>query len=300
MSSSAVARVSIGFKTSPQDVDWPTLDATWALAGELEVFDSGWMNDHLVHPARDRGGPSFEPMTVMAALAHHVPGKWLGHLVLSNTFRHPAVLAKQATAMDHLTGGRFIVGLGAGWHEGEHEPFGIKLPPIGERIDRLVSAVRVLKALFSPAAASLPGVTLKDPFYPLRGATNEPPPITVGGPPIWLGGQKRRGLELAARLGDGWALPADPHEGPPQFVTRRDAILGEMERIGRDPGGFAFVGQVATGRSASERREALQRALDFARAGATHIVLGMPAATGPDGLRAMALEVAEPLREMFA
>ena len=72
--------------------------------------------------------------------------------VLSNTFRHPAVLAKQATALDHITGGRFILGLGAGWHDGEHDTFGIPLPPIGERISRLESAVRVLRALGSDAA----------------------------------------------------------------------------------------------------------------------------------------------------
>ncbi len=70
----AAARVSIGFKTSPQGVDWPTLDATWARAGELEVFDSGWMNDHITDPTLDRGGSSWEALTALAALVHHVPG----------------------------------------------------------------------------------------------------------------------------------------------------------------------------------------------------------------------------------
>lgn len=126
-------RLHIGFKTSPQDVDWPTLDATWATAGELDVFDSGWMNDHLSDPNLATGGSSWEPLTLAAALARRVPGKWLGHAVLSNTFRHPAILAKQATALDHITGGRFILGLGAGWHDGEHAADGIPLPPVGER-----------------------------------------------------------------------------------------------------------------------------------------------------------------------
>ena len=80
----------------------------------------------------------------MAALVHRVPGKWVGHAVLSATFRHPAVLAKAATVLDHATGGRFIVGLGAGWHEGEHGPFGIPMPPMPERFDRFESAVHVL------------------------------------------------------------------------------------------------------------------------------------------------------------
>ena len=78
----------------------------------------------------------------------------VGHAVLSNTFRHPVLLAKAATVLDHATDGRFVLGLGAGWFEGEHEPFGIDLPPIGPRIDRLVSAVDTLRALFSAAAAA--------------------------------------------------------------------------------------------------------------------------------------------------
>ena len=286
----------IGFKTSPQEVDWPTLDATWAAAGQLDIFESAWMNDHLIDQARERGGPSYDSLTLAAALAHRVPGLWIGHAVLSNTFRHPAVLAKTATLLDHITGGRFIVGIGAGWHAGEHEPFGIELPPIGERIDRLRSAVTVLKALFSPAAASLPGVDLDDRFYPLRGATNDPPPIHPGGPPIWLGGQKPRGFRMAAELGDGWVLPAGG-ESVATFVERRDAIRREMDRIGRDPARFSFAAQVGTGESAAERKAALALGRDFAAVGATDIILGMPARLGPDGLRRMAKEVAEPLRE---
>ena len=99
--------ISIGIKTSPQGVDWPTLDAAWARIGEHDVFESVWLNDHLTDPRRSRGGSSFEAMTAIAALAHRVPGKWVGHAVLSATFRHPSVLAKQATALDHATRGRF-------------------------------------------------------------------------------------------------------------------------------------------------------------------------------------------------
>ncbi len=164
----------ISFKTSPQRVDWATLDATWRLAGELGGWDGAWMNDHLTDMDPDVPGPSLEALTLLATLVHHVPGVRVGHAVLSNTFRHPVLLAKAATVMDHATGGRFVVGLGAGWFEGEHEPFGIPLPPIGERIDRLISAVEVLQALFSPEAVAAPGVTRPDPFYPLAGAVNAP------------------------------------------------------------------------------------------------------------------------------
>ena len=100
--------------------------------------------------------------------------------------------------MDHATGGRFILGLGAGWFEPEHTPFGIPFPPMPERFDRFESAVHVDPCPVSAEAATEPGVTRPDPFYPLDGATNDPPPLTPGGPPIWLGGQKRRGIALAA------------------------------------------------------------------------------------------------------
>ena len=104
------------------------------------MFDSGWMNDHITDPNLERGGSSWEALSAMTALVHHVPGMTVGHGVLSNTFRHPVILAKAATFLDHATGGRFIVGLGAGWHEGEHVPFGIPLPPMPERFDRFESA----------------------------------------------------------------------------------------------------------------------------------------------------------------
>jgi alkanesulfonate monooxygenase SsuD/methylene tetrahydromethanopterin reductase-like flavin-dependent oxidoreductase (luciferase family) len=294
--------VHIGIKTSPQSVDWPTIDSAWARIGEHDVFQSVWMNDHMTNPNRERGGASWEALTVAAALAYRVPGKWLGHGVLANTFRHPSVLAKQATLLDHMTGGRFIVGIGAGWHLGEHESLGIPLPPMPERFDRFESAVRVLKALFSPAAADEPGVTRDDPFYPLKGGVNAPPPFTPGGPPVWLGGQKRRGIALAAEIADGWFLPAIvTDDGRPSdidyFADRRDALLAAFDAIGRNPDGFSFAAQVATGRTRKDRRAALETGREAIARGATHVVLGMAPSLGPVGVDAVAREIAEPLRD---
>jgi alkanesulfonate monooxygenase SsuD/methylene tetrahydromethanopterin reductase-like flavin-dependent oxidoreductase (luciferase family) len=292
----------IGFKTSPQDVDWATLDATWAEAGQLDSFDSAWMNDHLGQPGQERYGSSFESFTVLAALAHHVPRLWVGHTVLSNTFRHPSVLAKQATTMDHLTGGRFILGLGAGWHVWEHDAFGIPFPPIGERIDQLESAARIIKALGSPEAARPPGVTLDSEPWPLKEATNEPPPLTPGGPPLWLGGQKRRGLELAARYADGWnfpasSVPASNDNGFDEFIRRRDALFGACERAGRDPAAITLSVQLRAGDDAAGRRAAVEQSLAYARAGCGHLILTTPAGGGPSGLRMVAEQVVKPLRD---
>ena len=287
---------TLGFKTSPQHADWAILDDTWAAAGELRVFSAGWLNDHLTDMS-DAGGPSLEALTLLGTLAHHVPGTWVGHAVLSNTFRHPAVLAKAATVLDHASGGRFVLGLGAGWHEPEHRAFGLALPPIGERIDRLESAVEVVHALFSPEAAALPGVTRPDPHFPLEAAVNLPAPLVAGGPPIFLGGQKPRGIALAGRLGDGWLLPGDRAGDAAYLAGRRDALFRALESNGRAPDAFTIVGQVSCGESPADRRGALDQARAMVEAGATHLILAMAPRLGAGGLRAIAREVAEPLLE---
>jgi alkanesulfonate monooxygenase SsuD/methylene tetrahydromethanopterin reductase-like flavin-dependent oxidoreductase (luciferase family) len=287
---------TIGFKTSPQHADWALLDETWSAAGELDVFAAGWLNDHLTDMS-DAGGPSLEALTLLGTLVHRVPGVWVGHAVLSNTFRHPAVLAKAAIVLDHATGGRFVLGLGAGWHEPEHRAFGLDLPPIGERIDRLESTVGVLLALFSPEAATVPGVTRPDPHYPLEGAVNLPAPLTAGGPPIFLGGQKRRGIALAGRIGSGWLMPGDRAGDVGYLAAKREELLRSLESHGRAPDALIIAGQIAVGESAADRRRALDQGRAMQEAGATHLVLGMAPRLGAEGLRTIAREVGEPLLE---
>jgi alkanesulfonate monooxygenase SsuD/methylene tetrahydromethanopterin reductase-like flavin-dependent oxidoreductase (luciferase family) len=288
--------IRISFKTSPQRVDWTTLDATWRLAGELGGWDGAWLNDHLVGMDPEGADPSLEAFTLLATLVHRVPGIRVGHAVLANTFRHPAVLAKAATVMDHATRGHFVLGLGAGWYEREHEPYGIPLPPIGERIDRLISAVGVLDALFSPGAAAPPGVTRPDPFYPLTGALNVPPPLTPGGPPVFLGGQRPRGIALAARRAAGWLLTGTEAGRVDYFADRRQAILRALDAEGRDPATFEIVGQVHTGADAASRAAALADARALVSAGATEMVIGVPAALGPRALEDAHRDVLGPLR----
>lgn len=289
----------IGFRTSPQNTDWPALEAAWAEAGRHEVFDSGWLNDHLTDPGRDRGGRSFESMTTLAALAHLVPGKTVGQTVLAATFRHPSMLAKESVTLDHVTGGRYVLTLGAGWHVGEHEMFGIELPPLGERLDRFESTVRVLKALFSDAARAAPGVTLEAPPFRLDAATMEPGPLRPGGPPIWLGGQGPRGLRIAARYADGWNFAANLDGSPYGFITRRDVLFRACEALGRDSAELTLSAQIVIPSDAAGRGAALERAMGFVRAGAGEIMLTIPAREGPAGIRRLATEVAAPLRDTF-
>lgn len=291
--------MKVGFRTSPQDVDWATLEAAWVEAGQHEIFDSGWMNDHLGLPAADRGGASFEPLTALAALAHHVPGKQIGQTVLSGTFRHPAILARQALTLDHLTGGRYVLGIGAGWHEWEHEAFGIERPPIGERLTRLEAQVRVIRALFSAAAATEPGVKVLAPPYRLDGAIQAPPPVRPGGPAIWLGGQGPRGLRIAARVADGWNYASNLDGTLKGFIERRDALLRACNGIGRDPAEIEVSVQVIIPDDEPARREAMDACIAYGKAGASHILLTTPARGGATGIRRLAMEVAAPIKDAF-
>jgi len=280
--------MKIGFKTSQTNVDWPTLLATWELGDELPVFDSAWIFDHFV-ALGEGGGGSHEAFVTLAALAARTKRLQIGHIVLGNTYRHPALTAKSGATMDHVSGGRFVLGLGAGWHEEEHAMFGMTLPPIGERITMLESATRLIKGLWrSPS-----GVTLDAPPFSFRDAVCDPPPLTPGGPPIWLGTQGLvRGLRITAELADGWNQTGDPET----FQEKRGALLRHCEAIGRDPGEIEISAQafVRDGYSAT-----LEIASRYLREGAQHVILVMPADHGPEGLRRLAHEVAEPLREQF-
>ena len=283
-----VAAVSIGFKTSPQDVDWPTLDATWARAAELGVFDSGLAERppdrprRSTHGGRQLGGADARSPRSPTAC----PGSPVGHGVLSNTFRQPVLVAKAATLLDHATGGRFILGLGAGWHEGEHVPFGIPLPPIRERFDRFESAVGTLKALFSDAATREPGVVRPDPFYPLDGATNLPPPLTPGRP-----------ADLARRPED--ARPRARRPG-----GRRLAAAGDPDRTTTTTSPTSATGSSPSssvdrarpgrrsrsrpscrpGRAPTSDEPPSRLAHGSRRSGRRTSILGMPAGLGPAGI----------------
>jgi alkanesulfonate monooxygenase SsuD/methylene tetrahydromethanopterin reductase-like flavin-dependent oxidoreductase (luciferase family) len=288
----------LGFRTAPiasQGLDWQTLDAIWAAAGAHEELSAGWMSDHLTDASVDRGGGAFESLTTAAALAHRVPGKWIGIAVLANTFRHPALVAKAATVLDNATGGRFVLGLGAGWHEGEHEEFGIALPPMPERFARFESAVATLAALFSDEARRAPGVSRDDPYYPLREATLEPAPLRSGGPALWLGGQKRRGIELAATFAGGWIMPGNRAGDVAYFIDRRDVIRQALEAHGRAASSFAFAGQVNVPSDLDGRRRARETAVELVRAGADHVTLGIVARDGRAALEEMVREVARPV-----
>ena len=232
----------ISFKTSPQGVDWA--DARRHVAARRgavrgrrpAAFDGAWMNDHLTDMDPARPGPSLEAVTVLADAGPPRPGLRIGHAVLSNTFRHPVLVAKAATVLDHVTGGRFVLGLGAGWFENEHGPFGIDLPPIGERIRRL--NLRRGRAP-RPVLAGGRRRARRHPRRPVLPAQRAPPTCPRRSPRAarrsYLGGQKPRGIRLAARAAQGWLLPGTEAGDVAYFAAKRDLIVRALEEEGRDP-----------------------------------------------------------------
>jgi probable F420-dependent oxidoreductase len=216
-----------------------TFDAVAEVAVRAERlgFDSLWMSDHLFASLeRYGGGPqrygTLEPLVTLAALAPLTEGVRLGTLVLSAGFRHPALLAKSATAIDRLSGGRFELGLGAGWFGDEFESFGMPFGSVGERFALLEETLGYLDALFGPEPASFEGER-----FALRQGYNHPPAVQAPRPPILVGGKGGpRLLRLAARYADGWN--ASWRWTPEAYAERAAAAREACERAGRDPARF--------------------------------------------------------------
>lgn len=221
----------VGFQVWGQSTTWPELAAT---ARDIERlgFDSLWSNDHF-HPAAgaratsEEGvdGPFLEGWITLAGFAAVTGSIPLGVLVSGAGYRNPALLVKMATALDHVSGGRITLGLGAGWHARDHRAFGFELPSIRERLDRLDEQSAAVRGLLDGEA-----VTMTGRWVQLVAARNDPPPI--GRLPLMIGGSgEKRTLRIVARDADAWN-----GEGDAATFARKSAILdGHCERLGRDP-----------------------------------------------------------------
>jgi probable F420-dependent oxidoreductase len=175
-----------------------------AQTAERVGFDSVWVSDHLFLDWGKYGGPSdlqgsLECWTTLSALAAGTEGIRLGSLTLCNDLRSPALLAKMVTTLDHLSGGRVDVGLGAGWYEPEYRAAGIPFDRPGTRIDRLGEAAGILTRLLEGEE-----LTFEGDHYSIEGAICRPEPLQKPRPPVWIGGKGDRLLRTVARAADGW------------------------------------------------------------------------------------------------
>ena len=201
-----------------------------ARAAESAGFSLVTVMDHLYQIAGV--GAETEPMlegwSTLNALARETSRVRLGTLVTGVTYRNPALLAKMATTLDVISGGRAIFGLGAAWNETEHVGYGYDFPGVGERMDRLDEALTIARAMFTEDRPTFVGR-----HYRIEGALNVPKPIQPGGPRIMVGGGgEQRTLKIAAKHAD------MTHWFPLGFEALRhknDVLLGWCEQIGRDP-----------------------------------------------------------------
>jgi F420-dependent oxidoreductase-like protein len=201
-----------------------------AQAAEAAGFELVSVMDHL-YQIDGIGGPD-EPMlegwSVLAALARETTRVRLGTVVTGVTYRNPALLAKQVTTLDTISGGRAILGLGAAWNEVEHKGYGYDFPPIRERMDRLEEALAIIKAMFTEEQPSFQGT-----YYRIERAFNVPRPVQPGGPKILVGGGgEQRTLRIAAKYADmthWFALGLDALKHKTEVLARY------CEEIGRDP-----------------------------------------------------------------
>jgi F420-dependent oxidoreductase-like protein len=192
--------VRIGLKLRPERFSIDIHRSVWVL-GDQAGFDHLWSYDHLVAVGADVTAPIFEGWSLLAAMAEGTSRARLGLLVTGNPYRHPAQLAKMAVTVDHLSGGRLEMGLGAGWNEPEFNMFALPFARTPERIRQLDEACTVLKRLW----ADEPRVTFTGRYYTLTDAIAEPKPMQKPHPPLWIGGSgPKLTLRVVARHADVW------------------------------------------------------------------------------------------------
>jgi len=227
-----------------------------ARAAEDAGFSLVTVMDHLyqiqgIGPVND---PMLEGWSTLAALSRETTQVRLGTLVSGVTYRNPALLAKTATTLDVISGGRAIMGLGAAWNEEEHIGYGFEFPPIRERMDRLDEALTIIRAMFTEERPSFEGR-----YYRINEALNVPRPIQAGGPQILVGGGgEQRTLKIAAKHADltHW-FPL----GLDALRHKNEVLEGYCEAIGRDPSTIerTMASPVVVAGSDAEANKVLER-----------------------------------------
>lgn len=207
----------------------------WSAVRELardvaaQGVDTVFVPDHFMEHTDDGSpsdGPMLESWTVLSALAVEVPGVRLGPLVLSASHRHPAVVANMAAALDQVSGGRVVLGVGAGWQSNEHEAYGLELLGTSERLERFEEHCAALVSLLRTDRTTLVGR-----YVALTDAPCRPAPVQERLPLLVGGGGERRTLRIAARYADVWHTWAECDE----FVRKSRVLDEHCAVIGRDP-----------------------------------------------------------------
>ena len=227
----------------------------------IEDLGFGWISvwDHFYSATGDEDPDSLEAVAMHAALACGTERVRCGALVYSVGYRQPAVLANAICTIDHLSGGRADVGLGAGWSQVEYDAYGIPFPPAGVRMDQLEEAVQCVRGLLRDEVTSFEGK-----WFQLHEARCEPRPVQRQ-LPIWIGGQgEKRTLRIAARWADGWNVPL---VAPETFAHKRAVLHAHCDAVGRDPAEIRTAVNVGLAWTDESLRQQFGGLADFVRPG---------------------------------
>jgi F420-dependent oxidoreductase-like protein len=205
---------------------YPELEQFWRTADELG-FAAIWNYDHF-YGLVENTKPTHEGWTTLAAMAVVLRQARVGCMVTGVTYRNPAILAKMAVTVDHISGGRLDFGIGAGWHEAEHRGYGLEFPSAGTRVAMLDEALTVIRRLWTEES-----VTYEGRFYTLNEAICEPKPLQRPYPPIVVGGSQPKMLRVIARHADEWNMPG---QGPQEWGEVNARLDEACAEIGRQPG----------------------------------------------------------------
>ena len=281
-------RVGVQLPEVERAVPWPEMVAM-ARAAENAGFDSIWLGDHLLYdlPNGAVRGP-WEVWTALAALASVTERVELGPLVASTSFHAPAMLAKLAATVDAISGGRLILGLGAGWNRREYTAFGF---PYDKRISRFEEAFTIIRELVRTGRSDFRGA-----YYEVADCVLDPSPVRPGGPPLMLGSVSPRMMRIGLPHVDAWNVWwSDYGNDAESFAAVRTRVEEAVEQAGRAPGEVEATAAVlvqlpgGVGRLMSDLAEHLRAMAD---AGAAHVQLVL------DPITIESIEaVGEPVRE---
>jgi alkanesulfonate monooxygenase SsuD/methylene tetrahydromethanopterin reductase-like flavin-dependent oxidoreductase (luciferase family) len=230
-----------------------------ALQAEEYGFDSVHVPDHLIGFDTERRQPFLEAMTLMSAIAVETQKVKIGHVVLANSFRNPALTAKVISSLDNLSNGRALLWIGAGWYEEEYKAYGYPFPSAKERVDQLEESLTIFKKLFTEDVTTFEGK-----FWKLENCKNFPKPIQKPWPQIVIGGRQNRLVTIACREGDGMNLP---HQGLDELEERTRFIASKLKKYNREPERFEIsaFNLITLVNNEEELKEAIRQMIEQAK-----------------------------------
>ncbi len=242
-------QIRFGIHAGPQNTTFADYLDLWQTA-EVLGYDWASVFDHFMPiGGAPVEGPCFEGLTLLSAMAAHTSRIRCGILVVGNTYRNPAILAKIAATIDQVANGRLELGIGAGWYELEHNQYGVPFYTVGRRIRMLGEAAKIIRSLLNEPRTSFEGR-----YYKVTDALCEPKPVQRP-LPLWVGGTgEKLTLRVVAESADGWNTFLIPQ---PDYQRKLDALAGHCRDVGRDPADIrkSLVVQALVGETEAEVRE---------------------------------------------